>query len=86
MKTNEAVVLPIQPSITPGMGIAGALLIITGLAYTLIGIKHKWYAKEYTIRQHHTNDCRLQIFLSMAYLTSLSVSVSGSIIWLGVLY
>lgn len=34
--------LPIQPKVTPAMGLAGALLLITGLVYAVIGIKNKW--------------------------------------------
>lgn len=51
--------LPIEPSITPALSVAGAILMLTGLSYTLIGIKTKW----------------LHIFLSTAYLTSLAVTV-----------
>ncbi|KAF2463729.1 uncharacterized protein BDR25DRAFT_245067 [Lindgomyces ingoldianus] len=51
--------LPIQPKITPAMGVTGAILLISGLVYTVIGIKNKW----------------LYIFFSSAYLTSLSVTV-----------
>ena len=51
--------LPIEPTITPALGIAGVLLIGTGVAFTIIGIKHQW----------------LLVFLSAAYLTSLSVTV-----------
>ncbi|CAL8582174.1 hypothetical protein XPA_007845 [Xanthoria parietina] len=51
--------LPIEPSITPALAVAGAVLMVTGLFYTLIGIKTKW----------------LHIFLSTAYLTSLAVTV-----------
>ncbi|KAK4988272.1 hypothetical protein LTR66_007359 [Elasticomyces elasticus] len=52
-------VLPIQPVMTPAIGIAGAILLVTGIAFTLIGIKHKW----------------MYIFLSTAFLTSLAVTV-----------
>jgi hypothetical protein len=34
--------LPLQPEITPALGIAGVILIGTGLVYALIGIKSKW--------------------------------------------
>lgn len=57
--TNKDDQLPIQPIITPAVGIAGAILLCTGLAYTIIGIKHKW----------------LLVFLSAAYLASLSITV-----------
>ncbi|KAL8889600.1 MAG: hypothetical protein Q9215_003160 [Flavoplaca cf. flavocitrina] len=55
----KAANLPIEPRITPALSIAGAILMLTGLFYTLIGIKTKW----------------LHIFLSAAYLTSLAVTV-----------
>lgn len=51
--------LPITPDITPGFAVGGVFLIISGVAYTLIGIKNKW----------------LHICLSAAYLASLSVTV-----------
>ena len=51
--------LPIEPTITPALGIAGVILIGTGVAFTIIGIKHQW----------------LLVFLSAAYLTSLSITV-----------
>lgn len=51
--------LPIQPEITPALAVAGAILILTGAFYTLIGIKTKW----------------LHIFLSTTYLFSLAVTV-----------
>ncbi|KAL8935255.1 MAG: hypothetical protein Q9216_005518 [Gyalolechia sp. 2 TL-2023] len=51
--------LPIKPTITPALSVAGAILMLTGLFYTLIGIKTKW----------------LHIFLSAAYLTSLATAV-----------
>lgn len=34
--------LPISPKITPAMGGAGAILLITGVIYAVIGIKNKW--------------------------------------------
>jgi hypothetical protein len=34
--------LPITPKITPGWGVAGVIMMLTGSAYTLIGIKNKW--------------------------------------------
>jgi hypothetical protein len=51
--------LPLQPEITPGFSVAGVLLILSGVVYTLIGIKNKW----------------LHIYLSAAYLASLAVTV-----------
>ncbi|KAJ2972699.1 hypothetical protein NUW58_g9131 [Xylaria curta] len=51
--------LPIQPRLTPGWGIAGALLLISGATYTLIGIKNSW----------------LHTFFSTAFLSGLSITV-----------
>jgi len=51
--------LPIQPTITPAIGVAGAVMIISGLLFCLIGIKNK----------------ALYNFLSTGYLTSLAVTV-----------
>ena len=51
--------LPLQPIITPAVGIAGVFLLATGVALCLIGIKHDW----------------LYIFLSTALLASLAVTV-----------
>lgn len=51
--------LPMKPEVTPAIGIAGVILIGTGVALCLIGVKHKW----------------LQTFLSTALLTSLAVLV-----------
>ncbi|KAI1114776.1 hypothetical protein F5Y14DRAFT_152692 [Nemania sp. NC0429] len=51
--------LPIQPRLTPGWGIAGAILLISGVTYTLVGIKNAW----------------LYTFFSAAFLSGLSVTV-----------
>ena len=51
--------LPLSPSITPALSIAGLILIVAGTSYTLIGIKNTW----------------IQIFLSAAFLASVSVTV-----------
>ncbi|TRX91130.1 hypothetical protein FHL15_007918 [Xylaria flabelliformis] len=51
--------LPLQPRLTPGWGIAGAILLISGVIYTLIGIKNVW----------------LHTFFSAAFLSGLSVTV-----------
>lgn len=51
--------LPIQPTLTPAMGISGVLLLMTGLAYTVIGIKNKM----------------VYVAGSAAYLTTLAVTV-----------
>jgi hypothetical protein len=52
-------ILPIDPRITPAFGIGGALLIMTGLGYALVGIQSDY----------------VYIFLSVAYLVSLSITV-----------
>ncbi|KAF1851138.1 uncharacterized protein K460DRAFT_391482 [Cucurbitaria berberidis CBS 394.84] len=51
--------LPIHPKLTPAMGLSGALLLLTGLVYAVIGIKNKW----------------IYVFGSAAYLTALAVTV-----------
>ena len=51
--------LPIQPTITPAIAVAGALMILTGMLYTLVGIKTQ----------------RIQIFFSTTYLVALAVTV-----------
>ncbi|KAK8049961.1 hypothetical protein PG994_011691 [Apiospora phragmitis] len=51
--------LPLTPVVTPGWGVAGAILIVTGAVYTLIGIKNTW----------------LHVFGSVAYLSSLCTTV-----------
>ncbi|KAG9234273.1 hypothetical protein BJ875DRAFT_19688 [Amylocarpus encephaloides] len=51
--------LPITPRITPGFGVAGVILMLTGATYTVVGIKNKF----------------LHIFLSAAYLSALSIVV-----------
>ncbi|KAK7422376.1 hypothetical protein QQX98_001655 [Neonectria punicea] len=51
--------LPLQPRITPGWGIAGIIMLLSGIAYALIGIKNKWI---------HT-------FFSTAYVAALGVAV-----------
>jgi hypothetical protein len=51
--------LPIEPQITPGFAVSGVILILSGVVYTLVGIKNKW----------------LHVFISAAYLASVSVTV-----------
>jgi hypothetical protein len=51
--------LPLEPRITPGFSVAGVILIMTGTAYTLIGIKTRW----------------LHCFLSAGYLGAIGVTV-----------
>jgi len=51
--------LPLAPRLTPGWGVAGAILLVTGIVYTLIGIKNP----------------RLQTFFSTAYLGGVSTAV-----------
>ncbi|KUL86283.1 hypothetical protein ZTR_08563 [Talaromyces verruculosus] len=57
--TLDGNALPIQPTITPSIGITGVVLMITGMAYNIVGIKNQW----------------LHVFLSAAFLSSLSVTV-----------
>ncbi|ROT38801.1 hypothetical protein SODALDRAFT_171176 [Sodiomyces alkalinus F11] len=51
--------LPLQPQITPGWGVAGVLMICTGIVYALVGIK----------------TARIHAFFSTAILTSLGTAV-----------
>ncbi|PNP42428.1 hypothetical protein TGAMA5MH_05169 [Trichoderma gamsii] len=51
--------LPIKPVITPGWGVAGAILLLTGALYTIIGLRNQW----------------INCFFSTAYLTSLGITV-----------
>ncbi|PWW78111.1 hypothetical protein C7212DRAFT_278242 [Tuber magnatum] len=51
--------LPINPIVTPGIAVAGVLLLLAGIPYCLIGIKIRF----------------LHIFLSTAFLASLGVTV-----------
>ncbi|RKF81234.1 hypothetical protein GcC1_028023 [Golovinomyces cichoracearum] len=51
--------LPILPKITPGFVVAGTMLIISGIIFTMIGIKSKW----------------LLSFLSSAYLACIATTV-----------
>lgn len=51
--------LPLPPQITPGWGVAGMIMILTGAVYTLVGIKNRW----------------IHSFFSTAYITALGVAV-----------
>ncbi|KAG6365334.1 hypothetical protein INS49_006943 [Diaporthe citri] len=51
--------LPLQPHVTPGFSVAGVILILTGAAYTLVGIKTQW----------------LHCFLSAGFLAAVGVTV-----------
>lgn len=51
--------LPLEPRITPGFSVAGVILILTGIAYTLIGIKTRW----------------IHCFFSVAFLAALGVTL-----------
>jgi hypothetical protein len=51
--------LPITPEITPGFAVGGVILILTGVVYTVVGIKNKW----------------LHTYLSAAYLAAVAVTV-----------
>ncbi|PHH64437.1 hypothetical protein CDD82_1772 [Ophiocordyceps australis] len=51
--------LPLAPKLTPGWGVAGVVMLTTGLIYTLVGIKNQWV---------HT-------FFSTAYMTALGIAV-----------
>ncbi|OAG05404.1 uncharacterized protein CC84DRAFT_721528 [Paraphaeosphaeria sporulosa] len=51
--------LPLHPKITPALGLIGAILLISGALYAVVGIKNKW----------------IYVFGSAAYLASLAVTV-----------
>lgn len=51
--------LPLTPALTPGWGVAGTLLIVTGASYALIGIKTRW----------------IYCFFSVAFLAAVGVTV-----------
>ncbi|KAI4154777.1 MAG: hypothetical protein LQ340_001446 [Diploschistes diacapsis] len=51
--------LPLPPEITPGLSLAGAFLILSGVTYNLIGVKNQ----------------ATQIFISTAYLIALAITV-----------
>ncbi|KAK7750683.1 hypothetical protein SLS62_007383 [Diatrype stigma] len=51
--------LPLEPQLTPGWGVAGAIMLLTGATFTLIGIKNGW----------------LLTFFSSAFLTSLCIAI-----------
>ncbi|KAK7737734.1 hypothetical protein SLS53_006353 [Cytospora paraplurivora] len=51
--------LPLKPQITPGFSVAGIILILTGVAYALVGIKTRW----------------LHCFFSVAYLAAIGVTL-----------
>ncbi|KAL4753006.1 hypothetical protein BDW72DRAFT_43200 [Aspergillus terricola var. indicus] len=51
--------LPIQPAVTPALGVGGCILLVTGAILALIGVRNLW----------------VQVFLSSAFLTSLGVTV-----------
>jgi hypothetical protein len=59
VSTRDPSALPIEPKITPAIGIAGAIMLGTGVALCLVGIKKQW----------------LHVFLSTACLASLAVTV-----------
>ncbi|KAF2680679.1 hypothetical protein K458DRAFT_434256 [Lentithecium fluviatile CBS 122367] len=56
---NSSPQLPIKPRITPAFGLAGVIMLLSGLVYAVIGIKNQW----------------LYVFASAAYLSSLAVTV-----------
>ncbi|KAL3463962.1 hypothetical protein BJX64DRAFT_255965 [Aspergillus heterothallicus] len=51
--------LPLQPKVTPALGVGGFILLITGAVLALIGVRNLW----------------IQVFLSSAFLTSIGVTV-----------
>ncbi|RMY61116.1 hypothetical protein D0863_11379 [Hortaea werneckii] len=59
LPTSHQAKLPLQPKITPAIGISGVILLVSGVALCLIGIKHRW----------------LYVFLSTGLLASLGVTI-----------
>lgn len=51
--------LPLKPHITPGMSVGGVVLMISGVAYAMVGIKTRW----------------LHCFFSVGFLAALGVTV-----------
>ncbi|KAJ6780704.1 hypothetical protein PWT90_02312 [Aphanocladium album] len=51
--------LPLKPEITPGFGVAGMIMMLTGLVYALVGIKNPW----------------IHAFFSTAYMAALGITV-----------
>ncbi|KNG89085.1 hypothetical protein ANOM_003431 [Aspergillus nomiae NRRL 13137] len=51
--------LPLQPTITPALGVGGFLLLVAGAALAIIGIRNLW----------------IQVFLSTAFLAAIGVTV-----------
>ncbi|OGM42594.1 hypothetical protein ABOM_009609 [Aspergillus bombycis] len=51
--------LPLQPTITPALGVGGFLLIVAGAVLAIIGIRNLW----------------IQVFLSTAFLAAIGVTV-----------
>lgn len=51
--------LPLTPEVTPAFGVGGVILLLSGVVYTLIGMKNTF----------------LHVYLSAAYLSSLAVTV-----------
>lgn len=74
--------LPLKPIVTPGMGIAGVILLATGLVYAMIGTKNKWYGFHSPPQVGivgpiltTVSTFRLQIFFSVSFLASIAVTV-----------
>ena len=74
---NSVNSLPIKPKITPALGLAGAILIVSGAVYALIGIKSQWLVCPCRIPSEpaHSKLPRLYVFFGAAYLATLSVTV-----------
>lgn len=66
--------LPLQPKLSPALGLSGALLLLSGLVYTFIGIKNKWFVVTSRLGNLLTH-LRLYVSFSSAYLASLAVTV-----------
>lgn len=64
--------LPLPPAITPGFAVGGVILMLSGVVYTLIGIKNKWYVSKLICFNFHHARTLLSFysycFVQVAYL------------------
>lgn len=71
--------LPLQPKLTPAMGVSGIILMASGLALAFIGIRNLWCAgSPVGCGRYLLTSTRVHVFLSTAFLASLGVVVSCS--------
>lgn len=71
---------PIQPELTPALGVGGFILLVLGGALALIGIRKQWYVNQGGGEENRgLTPNRLYTFLSTAFLAALGVTVSPSL-------